>query len=223
MVAESLSIARKDLVIEVRSKAGLWQVVPFAVAVLIIFGFALDPDRGVLTRASAGLFWVAVLLSTLLVVQRSFAAEASDGGLEALRSTGVDPMAIFAGKAAAIAVQLIVLQLVLAAGVYVFFDAPLAGMPLLLVIGGVSTVCLASTGAIYGMLSAAGRGRETLLPLLFLPVAAPVLLAATRASEAAMAGVYAEAWPWLQVLAVFAIVYSAAGSVAFGPLLEDAV
>ena len=51
------------------------QVAPFAVVFLVLFAFALDPDRGVLARAAAGLFWVAVLFSSLLAIQRSYAIE----------------------------------------------------------------------------------------------------------------------------------------------------
>ena len=65
------------------------------------------------------------------------------------------------------------------------------------------------------------RTRETLLPLLFLPVVAPVLLAATKAWDAALAGTPGRAGGWLDVLVVFAVLYIAIGTVAFGPLLED--
>jgi heme exporter protein B len=83
-------------------------------------------------------------------------------------------------------------------------------------------VGLAAAGTIYGMLAAGLRVRETLLPLLLLPVVAPVLLAATRAWEAALSGAPADGNPWLQLLGVFAVVYLTVGVVAFGPLLEDA-
>ena len=54
-------VAGKDLRIEARSRVGLNQVAPFAVLVLILFAFALDPDSGALDKATPGLFWVAVL------------------------------------------------------------------------------------------------------------------------------------------------------------------
>jgi heme exporter protein B len=63
--------------------------------------------------------------------------------------------------------------------------------------------------------------QETLLPLLLLPIVAPVVLAATRASEAALGQATAEGWPWVRLLGVFAVVYAAVGALAFGPLLED--
>jgi heme exporter protein B len=64
--------------------------------------------------------------------------------------------------------------------------------------------------------------RETILPVLFLPVVAPVLLAAVKASKAALAGTPSAGYGWLELLGVFAVVYALVGAVAFGPLLEGA-
>ena len=217
MWRDAVLVAGKDLRIEARSRVATNQVAPFAVLVLVLFGFALDPDRGVLTRAAAGLFWVAVLFAGLLAVQRSFALEPSDG----MRLSGLEPAAVFLGKAAAVAVELLALQVLLALGVAVLYDAPLDG-PLLLVATCVAaTVGMAAAGTAYGVLAAGLRVRETLLPLLLLPVLAPVLLGATKAWEAAMGIGIDDGRPWLQLLAVFAVVYTAFGVLAFGPLLED--
>ena len=41
------------------------------------------------------------------------------------------------------------------------------------------------------------------------------------ANSDTLAGEPANGWPWAQLLAVFAAVYTAFGIVAFGPLLEE--
>ena len=214
-------MAGKDLRVELRSRVATNQVAPFALLVLILFAFALDPDRGVLGRAAAGLFWVAVLFSALLAVQRAFAIEAGDGTRDGLRLSGLDPAAIFLGKAGAVALQLVALEVVLGAGVVVLYDRALHGPALLVTTCLLATVGLAAAGTVYGALAAGLRVRETLLPLLLLPVVAPVLLAATRASEAALGGTPADGWPWVRLLGVFAVIYVVFGVVAFGPLLEE--
>lgn len=218
MFRDAVLVAGKDLRIEARSRVATNQVAPFAVLVLVLFGFALDPDRGVLGRAAAGLFWVAVLFAGLLAIQRSFAVESADG----LRLTGLDPAGIFLGKALAVAVELLALEVLLAAGIAVLYDARLQGPLLLVATSVVATAGLAAAGTVYGVLAAGLRVRETLLPLLLLPVLAPVLLASTKAWEAAMGIGLDDGWQWLQLLVVFAVVYTAFGVLAFGPLLEDA-
>ena len=220
-------VASKDLRIEVRSRVAFNQVLPFAVLVLLLFAFALDPDRGVLERATAGLFWVAVLFCALLAIGRSFSLEAADGNRDALRLSGLDPAGIFLGKVASITAQLLALELLLAAGVAVLYSTQLAdgagagGVALLALAAMTATVGIASAGSLYGVLAAGLRVRETLLPLLLLPVLAPVLIASTRAFEGALLGGVADGWPWVGLLALFAVMYLVAGLFGFGLLLEE--
>lgn len=222
MLRDAALVAGKDLRIEARSRVAMNQVAPFALLVLVLFAFALDPDRGVLARAAAGLFWLAVTFSALLAVQRSFGLEAADGARDGLRMSGLDPAGIFIGKAGAIVLQLLALEVLLAAGVAVLYNADLSGWAVLVITSVLASMGLASAGCLYGVLSAGTRVRETLLPLLLVPVAAPVVLCATRAWEAALAGASGDAGPWMRLLAAFATVYVAVGSLSFGLLLEEA-
>ena len=223
IVRDAALVAGKDLLIEVRSRVTLNQIAPFAVLVLVLFAFALDPDRGVLTRAAAGLFWLAVTFSALLAVQRSFSVESADGARDGLRLSGLDPAGIFFGKAAAVTVELLALEVLLGLGVVFLYGVDLRGALLLVATCVAATLGLAAAGTVYGVLAAGARVRETLLPLLLLPIVAPVVLGATRATEAALAtgGTIDGGWPWVRLLGAFAAIYLAVGAVAFGPLLED--
>ena len=219
------AVARKDLRIEWNSRILVNQVAPFAAIVMVLFAFALDND-GILQRVAPGLVWLATLFSMLVVIQRSFSVESADGALDALRVAGVDPVAIFLGKSIALAVQLIVLEalLIFTAVVLYAVEMTWAGFGLVVVTVSVATVGLACVGTLYGGLAAGVRGRETLLPLLLLPVVAPVLIGATRATESAFASggtTISEGWPWVGLLAVFAVLFVAVGSVAFGPLVDE--
>ena len=235
MIRIARLIAAKDLRVEWRSRVLLNQVLPFAMIVLVLFAFALDNggvvsdgtiNRSITEYVAPGLLWLATMFSLLIVVHRAFAIEAGDGALDALRVAGVDPAGIFLGKALAIAVQLLVLEVVTALGVMVFYDAQvrLGGLVLLVTTLVTATCGLAAVGTLYGGLTAGAKGRETLLPLLLLPVVAPVLIGATKASEAAWGtggtGL-TEGWPWIGLLAVFATVFIAVGTVAFGSLLDE--
>lgn len=220
MWRDAALVAGKDLRIEVRSRVGVAQIAPFALVVLVLFAFAFDADHSVLSAAAPGLFWVAVLFAAVLGVQRSFSLESADGGRDALRLSGLDPAGVFLGKAAAVAAQLAALEVVLAAGVALLYSVHLQGWLTLVATAVLATVGLAASGTLYGVVAAGLGVRETLLPLLLLPVAAPVLLCATEAWRSVMGGTGGSAG-WLRLLAVFAVVYVGAGVVAFGPLLEE--
>ena len=221
MLHDALLVFGKDLRIETRSRVALNQIVPFAISVILIFGLALGPNREVLQPAASGLFWVAVLLSTVLAVQRSFAVESADSARDGLRLSGLDPAGIFLGKTAAVVVQLLVLEVLLSGGVALLYGARLSGTLVLIATCLLGTIGLAAVGVLYGAAASGLKVRETLLPLLFLPVVAPVVLAATKAWNEALAGTPGRASTWLSVLAVFAIIYVAIGIAAFGPMLED--
>jgi heme exporter protein B len=218
---EALLVAGKDLRIEARSRVTLYQVLPFGLVVLLLFAFALDPDRGLLPRVAPGLFWVAVLLAALLAISRAFAVEADNDARDGLRLSGLDGGAVFLGKAGAVAVELLALEVVLGAGVALLYDIELHAVALLVPAVVAATVGVAATGTLYGVLAAGLRVRETLVPVLLLPVVAPVMLGATRACEAALDGVPSEGWPWVALLGLFATLYTAIGVLAFGPLLEE--
>jgi len=217
-------VAGKDLRIERRSRVLINQVLPFAGITMVMFAFALDASN-LLERVAPGLVWLATLFSLLVLVQRSFAVESEDGALDTLRVAGVDPVAIFWGKSLALAVQLAALEVVLIVTAVVLYGAavPLGGVVLLVTTLITATCGLACVGTLYGGLTAGLSGRETLLPLLVFPVVAPVLIGATRAVESALGtdGVaLAEGWPWIGLLAVFAVTFGVGGALAFGPLLE---
>ena len=221
MLSDAWLIARKDLKLEIRSRVALNQVIPFAVLVLVLFAFALDPDRGLLEKATPGLYWIAVLFSGLLAMQRSFSVEAADGVTDALRLSGLAPAGLYLGKTLSIALQLLVLEVLLGIGVVVLYGTSLSGWLLLIATMAVATAAISTAGTLFGVVAAGLRVRETLLPLLLLPVLAPVLIGATRAFEAALDGTPSEGWPWVGLLSVFAAVYVVAGIFGFGPLMEE--
>ena len=225
-------IAAKDLRVERRSKIVTNQVLPFAGITMVSFAFALD-KQNVLDTVAPGLIWLATTFSLLILVQRSFSIETDDGALDAMRVAGIDARAIFLGKAMALAVQLLVLEILLLFAAVVFYgesiqssgaQGPVLAV-VLLVTTLVSATCgLAAVGTLYGGLAAGFKGSETLLPLLTLPAVAPVLIGATKAVESAVGtagAVVSEGWQWVGLRAVFAVAFGLGGALAFGPLIDE--
>ncbi|MGB5759211.1 MAG: heme exporter protein CcmB [Acidimicrobiales bacterium] len=229
MLHDAWLMARKDLRIEQESRVVLGQILPFGALVLILFGLAVSPDltvlgtdrRSLLAQASPGLFWMAVLFSALLALGRSFAIESSDGNLDALKMAGLDPAGIFIGKALAVSAQLLVLELLLGLGAFVLYGAPLGNAVLLATVVVLTTTAMTCAGTLYAALASGLKVRDTLVPLLVLPVLAPVLLAATLATEAALFGPTGDGWSWTLLLAVFALLYLGIGMLGFGPIMEE--
>lgn len=229
MLRDARLVAAKDLRIERSSRILTTQILPFALMVLILFGFGIDPDRRVveapdrtvLEQVTPGLFWIAVLFSALLALGRSFALEAADGNLDALRLAGLEPAGVFLGKAAAVLAQLLVLSLFVGCGALLFFGASVQDLWLLLATVFSASLAIATSGTLYAALASGLRVRETLVPLLVVPALAPVLLGASQAAEAALFGPSGDGWPWVAALGSFAVLYLGAGILGFESLLEE--
>lgn len=219
------AVAVKDMRTELRSRVAINQVAPYAMIVLFLFAFAIDSDA-TLTRVAAGLVWMTTLFSMLLVTQRSFEMERADGAMDALLVAGADMRAVFGGKAVALAVQLLFIELLLIflAVVVCRVEPPVGGLALLAVVVLLTAITLGSVGVLYGGLAAGAKGKETLLPLLILPVVAPVVIAATRATESAFnvgGRKVHEGWAWTGLLGFTAVAFAVVGAVAFPVLVEE--
>ena len=221
MLADAWLVAAKDLRIEFRSRITLSQVIPFAGLVLVMFGFALDANRSTLRLATSGLFWFTVLFVAVMAVQRSTSVETTDGARRALLLAGIEPAAVFLGKAAAVAVQLLAVEVFLVGGVLVLYDASVDSVPLLVITCVAATIGIAAAGTLLGALVAGVRARETVLPILLLPVLAPLLIGATRAFDDALGSVALDGWSWLGLHAGFAADNVVLGALAYGVLLEE--
>ncbi len=212
-------VTKKDLKVEWRSRSAVGHLVPFAILVLVLFGFALNANRPTLDLATPGLFWMSSLFVAVIAVQRSVNIESSDSAQRMMLLSGMSVAAIFLGKAAAVLVNLLVTQLVLVVGVLVLFEATVESWGLLVAATGVAAVGLAAAGSLLGVVVAGTR--SSVLPLLLLPVCAPVLIGATRAFDDALGTAALNGWAWVGLLGVFALVNLGLGAFTYGALLED--
>jgi heme exporter protein B len=216
------AIAAKDMRIEMRSRSAVSTVLPFAVTMLLAFGFALGPDRLLLAQTAPGLLWLAALFASVELCHRSYQSEAANGALDGLLLSPVDKGAVYLGKAAAAFVQLMVLMVVTSSVVIVLFGLPVGPEPALLLLAVVLGIAgLATIGSLLGLLAVRSRTRQAALPVLVLPLVSPVIISATRATADLTQGTTTGIGGWLSLLVAFDAAYLAAGYLVFGHLLED--
>jgi heme exporter protein B len=221
LVRHAVAIATKDVRVEIRAKHALAALLPFAATLLVSFGFAFGPGRDVLVRTAPGLLWMAVLFAAVIAARRAYQTESEDGALEGLLLAPVDKAAVFLGKAAAVALQLLVLVACSLVLVVVLFDLTVRGPLVLAAAFGLGAVGLAAVGSLFGVLAEAARTREAIFPTLVLPLVTPVLVAGVRATDLAATGRTDEALAWLGLLVAFDVVFVSLGVLVFGFLMED--
>ncbi|HEX9380753.1 MAG TPA: heme exporter protein CcmB [Gaiellaceae bacterium] len=176
-LADVGALARKDLLLEFRARDTLPAMLLFVVSTLVVFHFVLPGDSSEL--AGAGLLWVALVFTALLGLSRAFAAEREQGLIDGLVLAPSDRSAIWLGKALSILVFLAAAELVAIPAFAVFFGSVggslVAGVAL-------ADLGIAAVGTLLAAMAAASRARELLLPLLFLPLAIPIVIGGVGAS-----------------------------------------
>jgi heme exporter protein B len=183
--ADVSALARKDLLLELRARDTLPAMLLFVISMLVIFHFALPGDSSEL--AAAGLLWVAIVFTALLGLSRAFTAEREQGVIDGLVLAPSDRSAIWLGKSLSILVFLALAEVV-ALPAFALFFADIDGALLLGVL--LADIGIAAVGTLLAAMAAASRARELLLPLIFLPLAIPIVVGGVGASVADDPGRY---------------------------------
>jgi heme exporter protein B len=213
-------VAGKDLRIELRSRVLLWQVLPFGVIALLLSGLAVGPKASATRAAAPGLFFVVVLLVSLLMIGRGQSVETRSGTRTSIKMLGLDPAGVFLGKTAALFVTLAVTSSVLIAGVVVLLHAPLSGTLSALPAVALAIGSISAGGTMYGVLAGDAEGQATLLPIVALPPLAGILVAGEKAFSACISG--AGVARWMIFLSVALVAYLAVGVLLYGVAEESA-
>lgn len=209
------AVVRKDLLLEWRGREATAAMLTFALLIALILGLTLGSEP----TSAPLILWIALALGAVVGVMRPIQTEVEEGTLEMLLLFPGSREHLYWGKWAALCILLTVLLALLLPLTAILFNIDLwRPLPLLLAVGLLVVVGIGSLGTLLASLVLHVRGRELLMPLLLLPVALPVLLAAVRATEAILGGT--SPGLWLGVLAVFDAVFLLVCPILFEVVVE---
>ncbi len=217
-----LAVARKDLLLELRSKEVAVATLFFSGLVLVILAFALGPNETALRNASAGVLWIALAFAGVISASQSYQSELEDNVFEQLLLYPVPRATIFLGKLLSNWLFMLVLGGLLLPISAAVFGADISAIGSLLLTVALGTLGFSLIATFYAALTANLRARESLLPVLIFPIIVPVILASVRASSAAMLLENpAESRSWVQLLAGFDLVYLVVCTAIFPFVVEE--
>jgi heme exporter protein B len=180
-------LIRQDLRLGMRQGGDIGLVLGFFVLAVILFPFGIGPEPELLRRVAAGIVWVAALLAAVLSLDRLFAADYADGGLDQIALSAMPlEMAVLAKSAAhwlTTGLPLVIVSPLLA----LLVDLDPAALPSLVLGLLLGTPAMSLVGAIAAGLSLGARRPGVLTTLLVLPLFLPPLIFGTGAVEASLA------------------------------------
>jgi heme exporter protein B len=217
------ALLRTDLRVELRTLRSLPAMALFAVSAFVIFRFGLD--RTTLDgELAAGVLVPTLLFAALLAINRLFVAEHEEGGFDLIRLAPIDRTVLFAAKASALVIYLVVLELI-AVPIFAFFflDSASGLIPFALILL-MTNVGLAATGTLISTIATMSSARDLLAPLILLPLLIPLVIAAAGAGEHLLAAGgpdYGRFGTWLALLGLYDLIFLLVGYATFDFLLED--
>lgn len=212
MIRSVWTIAQKDLRAEFRSKEALNASLSFAIVILLIFSFAVEPNAEETRAIAGGLLWIVFVFAGALILNRSFARELPNDCLDALIAAPIPASALFLGKSIANFLLLIAVDLVCLPVFGIFYNISWTQVfwPLLLVLL-LGNWAMTMIGTTFSALTINIRLRELMLPLLIYPILLPALMGAIQLTNGMLAGdsILGDNVTWLKLLIGFDIIYTA--------------
>ena len=160
----------------------------FFIIVTTLFPLGISPEPSLLRDISAGVIWVAALLSSLLALNALFRSDMEDGSMEQLVLSPQPLSLIVLAKTAAhwlvSGLPLVLLAPLVAASLNVPAEA-IGTLVLALLLG---TPTLSLIGAVGAALTVGLKRSSALLALLVLPLFVPVLIIGSHATDMAIVG-----------------------------------
>lgn len=216
-----LALIWKDLLIEIRAKEVVPPALIFAALVVVIFNFAFEPTPDLVMAVAPGLLWMAFTFAGMLGINRSFGMEREQGSIEGLLLCPVSYDVVYLGKLIASFLFMVVTGVLVFPVFLALYNLPIFSPGLWLVVV-LASLGFVSVGVVFSAMVANARGREILLPVLFLPIVVPVIIAAIEASRIVFQGGSSEELTrWIYLLAAFDTVFVVVSAMIFGFVLEE--
>jgi heme exporter protein B len=216
-----LVIFWKDMLTELRTKEVITSVLVFALLVLVIFNFAFGTRADDMELVAPGILWVALTFGGVLGFNRIFAVEKENSRLEGLMLCPVDRAVIYWGKLAGGFTFMLAVAIVITPIFLALFNLPLF-LPKLALIIVLAVIGFAVVGTLFSAVAVNTRARDIMLPILFLPVVVPVVVAAVKATVPVLADKsWGDILMWLQIIIAFDIIYLVVATLVFEFVLEE--
>lgn len=216
LLSDSMTLARKDLLVEVRARQAMASAAALAGIALVVVGLAVGPDPDRLRALAPALVWTALLYAAIAVAERLERVDRSDDAFSGLWLVLADRRSMYVGRVVSLSILLGLLQLALWMAAVFLLDLPLRPeMGALVPLASLTAVTAASATALVLALVADAYHRALLLPVALLPLLVPTFLAGVQASSAVLNGRLGDATGWVAALLIQAALFTGLGLLTY--------
>lgn len=220
LFAAAWAILLKDIRNEARAPRVIAPMLLFALIILLVFVFAIDPFEIDVRPVFPGILWTGIFFAGAIGMARMFSGETGRGSLQGLVAAPIDRAAIYFGKFGGGLVFVGLTAGMMTPLLFLFFRASLPGpwwqLASVLFLVSVGFVAI---GTLVAAITAQTGQSEVLLPILLFPLSVPLVLGAVEMTADLLAtGSLAGNTHWLLLLIFYDLLF-----LVLGPLLFDFV
>ncbi|GBE05002.1 CcmB protein [bacterium BMS3Abin10] len=222
-MGHAISILRKDILLEIRGRESLSLMLFLSLLLLVIFNFALDIDIDNVSSLASGILWVIFVFSGILGMGRTSMAERDEEAYLSIVFSPVSAESFYIGKVLSNLLFLLIMECftLLFFAILFDFEKIISLLPQLLPALFLGTLGFSLVGTLFSFLTSASRYGEVLLPFLYLPVVVPVILGGVTSMDIILNDKVGGADKWIQLLAVFDVLYFAISLILFRYIIEE--
>lgn len=223
MLKSALQIAKKDLIIEFRTKQMINSMIIFSLLVLLIFNFAFydfEVFDSSFSFIASSILWITFIFAGMLCLGRSFAIEKDTKTIDGLLLCS-EKNAIYIGK---VLFNLTIIFFVEIISIFIFmflfkFDN-LSKLSALIPIFILGTIGFVIVGTLLSAIAVNSKFGEFLLPIILFPILIPLIVSSITATIKILQNDY-DIWNEVKLLISYIAIFLTVALMTFEYVVED--
>jgi len=217
-----LKLIKNEFFLERKSSFNLLYITFFAISCFMFLLFSFPVSKIFDTTVFTGFFWIIISLSTIKLVENSFAREKDYNIYDIIYSTQIDLTGIYFAKLLSLNLILLGIQLIIFLSYAVLSNLSFQILLNISILSLVTNFGLLSLGILIFLLTNTNTSKSFLFPVIFFPLIIPVLINASNILYGIIIGemssLYIDSW---MILLTFALIGILLGINLFGRLIRQ--
>jgi len=217
-----LKLIKNEFFLERKSSFNLLYITFFAISCFMFLLFSFPVSKIFDTTVFTGFFWIIISLSTIKLVENSFAREKDYNIYDIIYSAPIDLTGIYLAKLLSLNLILLGIQLIIFLSYLILSNLSFQILFNLIILSLVTNFGLLSLGILIFLLTNTNTSKSFLFPVIFFPLIIPVLINASNILYGIIIGemssLYIDSW---MILLTFALIGILLGINLFGRLIRQ--
>ena len=204
-----LKLIKNEFYLERKSSFNLLYISFFAISCLMFLLFSFPLSKIYDSTVFSGFFWIIITLSTIKLIENSFAREKDYNIYDLIYSSSIDLTKIYFAKIFSLSLILLGVQVVIFFSYMILSDLSFEIISNLILLCIVTNFGLLSFGVLIFLLTNTSTSKSFLFPVIFFPLIIPILINASNILFGIIIGeissLYVQSWLILLTFALIGI------------------